>query len=240
MLVNPQVDPIFSQWDSVDSPGCALGVIHQGQMVYRHNYGMAQPSPEIPISSDTIFYIASMGKQFTAMSILLLEEQGRLSLNDDIRQHIPEFPDYGSPITIEDLIHHTSGIKDYLLLWVSAGGYINLASVYSDIGSLDEQKSLDLLSSQTALDFAPGTNFQPRKLPDCPEGVRTLQSSSPTIMTPVLAEGRGRVHLGMMAGDHFPRKNAWLTPPGMCEKYRFSEKRTHFGQFLGAVLRTQC
>lgn len=159
MLVNPQVDPIFSQWDSLDSPGCALGVIHQGQMIYRHNYGMAQPALKIPITNDTIFYIASMGKQFTAMSILLLEEQGRLSLNDDIRQYIPEFPDYGSPITIKDLIHHTSGMKDYLLLWVYAGGYNDLAAAYSDIGSLDEQKALDLLTSQMALDFTPGTNF---------------------------------------------------------------------------------
>lgn len=156
---NPQVDQIFSEWDNSNSPGCALGVIHKGQLIYRHNYGMAQPALEAPISDNTVFYIGSMAKQFTAMSILLLVEQGRLSLDDNIRKYIPEFSDYGFPITIQHLLHHTSGITDYLLEWIYGGDYKALADVYPDIGSLDEQKALDLLTSQTALDFIPGTQY---------------------------------------------------------------------------------
>lgn len=156
---NPQVDQIFSEWDNSNSPGCALGVIHKGQLIYRHNYGMAQPALEAPNSDNTVFYIGSMAKQFTAMSILLLVEQGRLSLDDNIRKYIPEFSDYGFPITIQHLLHHTSGITDYLLEWIYGGDYKALADVYPDIGSLDEQKALDLLTSQTALDFIPGTQY---------------------------------------------------------------------------------
>lgn len=156
---NPQVDQIFSEWDNSNSPGCALGVIHKGQLIYRHNYGMAQPALEAPISDNTVFYIGSMAKQFTAMSIILLVEQGRLSLDDNIRKYIPEFSDYGFPITIQHLLHHTSGITDYLLEWIYGGDYKALADVYPDIGSLDEQKALDLLTSQTALDFIPGTQY---------------------------------------------------------------------------------
>jgi CubicO group peptidase (beta-lactamase class C family) len=111
---------MFSQWDRSDSPGCALGVVQNGQFIYRRNYGMAQPESKTPISADTVFYIGSMGKQFTAMSILLLVEQGKLSLNNDIRKYIPELLDYGHPITIQHLIHHTSGIPDFFLLWAKA------------------------------------------------------------------------------------------------------------------------
>jgi CubicO group peptidase (beta-lactamase class C family) len=95
-----------------------------------------------------------MSKQFTAMCVLLLAEEGKLSLTDDIRHYIPEIPDYGHLITIEHLVHHTSGIRDYLLLWMKAG------KGYGDAGSIDEESSLALLARQPALDFVPGERYE--------------------------------------------------------------------------------
>ena len=84
-----RVDQVFAQWDKPDSPGCALAVIRDGEIVYERGYGMADLDRRVPISPKTVFYIGSTSKQFTAMSILLLEEQGKLSLDDDIPEGIP-------------------------------------------------------------------------------------------------------------------------------------------------------
>ena len=116
-----KVDQLFGQWDKADSPGCALGVIRNGQFVYKRGYGMANLEYNIPISPTSIFWIASTSKQFTAMSIALLARQGKLSLDDDIRKYLPEMPQYQRPVTIRHLIHHTSGIRDYAVLLFYAG-----------------------------------------------------------------------------------------------------------------------
>jgi len=116
-----KVDKLFSKWDKPDSPGCALGVIMDGQLIYKRGYGMANLEHGIPITSKSVFRIGSTSKQFTAMCIVLLGEEGKLSLDDDIRKYINEMPDYGHPITIRHLLHHTSGIRDYLTLMSLAG-----------------------------------------------------------------------------------------------------------------------
>ncbi len=118
-----KVDEIFAQWDKPDSPGCALGIIKDGQFIYKRDYGIANRDYNVPISPTTSFYIASTSKQFTAMSIALLASQGKISLDDDIRKYVPEIPQYQSPITIRHLVHHTSGLRDYLELTMLAGGY---------------------------------------------------------------------------------------------------------------------
>lgn len=146
-----RVDQVFAQWDKPDSPGCALTVIQDGEIIYKRGYGMANLEHRVPISSKTVFYIGSTSKQFTAMSILLLEEQGQLSLDDDIREYIPELPQYDHPITIRHLIHHTSGIPDYLALWQLAGRDFAAA--------MPEGEVLDLLTQQEPL-FAPGDRFR--------------------------------------------------------------------------------
>ena len=87
-----EVDALFSRWDRPDSPGCAIGVIRDGRLVYQRGYGMANLDHSIPISGKTVFYIASTSKQFTALSIAWLAALGRLSLTDDIRRYIPELP----------------------------------------------------------------------------------------------------------------------------------------------------
>lgn len=146
-----KVDQLFAEWDKPDSPGCALGIIKDGKMIYRHGYGTANLEHNIPISSETVFYIASTSKQFTAMSILLLADQGRISLDDDIRRYLPEFPKYSNLITIRHLIYHTSGIRDYLELMGLAG--MNVSNIYTD------EDIIELLTRQKELNFKPGDRF---------------------------------------------------------------------------------
>src|SRR5439155_20675618 len=110
--VTAQVDKIFEKWDKRDTPGCALGIYKDGQIVYKRGYGMANLNDDVPITPATVFHVASMSKQFTAASIVLLVQQGTLSLDDDVRKYIPELPDFGERITIRHLVYHTSGLRD--------------------------------------------------------------------------------------------------------------------------------
>ena len=110
--VAKQVDKVFEKWDRPDSPGCALGIYKDGQIVYKRGYGIANLNDDIPITPATVFHVASMSKQFTAASVLLLAQQGKLSLDDDVHKYIPELPDFGERITLRHLLHHTSGLRD--------------------------------------------------------------------------------------------------------------------------------
>jgi CubicO group peptidase (beta-lactamase class C family) len=107
-----KVDQIFSAYVKPGSPGCSLGVIRDGEFVYRKAYGLASLELAVPLSSQSVFYIASASKQFTAASVVLAAEQGFLSLDDDVRKYIPELPDYGHAITLRQMIHQTSGFRD--------------------------------------------------------------------------------------------------------------------------------
>src|SRR5215475_7093557 len=97
--LNEKVDKLFVQWDKPDSPGCALGVIKDGKLVYKRAYGSANLEYNAPLSADSVFYIASTSKQFTAASVLLLARRGAISLEDDIAKYFPELPKYEAPIT---------------------------------------------------------------------------------------------------------------------------------------------
>ncbi len=145
-----KVDDLFAEWDKPDSPGCSLAVVRDGQIVYKRGYGSANLELGVPITLHSVFYVGSVSKQFTVFCIALLAQEGKLSLDDDIRKHIPEMPDYGDPITIRHLIHHTSGIRDYLELENIAG---------LDPGSYHEQDVLELLTRQKSLNFAPGEEY---------------------------------------------------------------------------------
>ena len=107
-----QTDKVFAKWDSTASPGCALSVIRNGQIIYKRGYGMANLDHDVPITPETVFHVASVSKQFTAAAILLLAQDGKLSLDDDVRKFITELPDFGVRITIRHLIYHTSGLRD--------------------------------------------------------------------------------------------------------------------------------
>jgi CubicO group peptidase (beta-lactamase class C family) len=114
--LSKKVDEVFAEWDKTDSPGCSVGVYRDGEIEYARGYGMANLDYGIALSSKSVFRIGSTSKQFTAMCIALLAEEGKLSPDDDIRKYIPEFPDYPTPVTIRHLVHHTSGLRDYLTL----------------------------------------------------------------------------------------------------------------------------
>src|ERR1700722_7791969 len=145
------VDEVFEDLTAPWSPGCALGVYRDGQMIYAKGYGLANVEDSVPITPKSVFDIGSTSKQFTAASILLLEKQNKLSINDDVRKYLRELPDYGKKITILQLLNHTSGLRDYLTLMELAG--INTDSVTTD------EDALALIVRQRALNFAPGSEW---------------------------------------------------------------------------------
>ncbi|HEX8150466.1 MAG TPA: serine hydrolase domain-containing protein [Pyrinomonadaceae bacterium] len=147
-----KVDAFLSQWDKNDMPGCAVGVVKDGRLVYKRGFGMANLDYDVPNTPSTLFNLASMSKQFTAMSIALLAQQGKLSLDDDIRKYVPELPEYDDAITIRHLIHHTSGIRDYQSLLFFSGLGVNNA--YSP------KAILNMLARQKNLSYKPGSKFQ--------------------------------------------------------------------------------
>ena len=146
-----RVDRVFSAYTNPGSPGCALGVYRDGRMLYARGYGMASLADATFITPATIFDIGSTSKQFTAASILLLAQQGKLSLDDDVRRFIPELPVYQAPITIRHLLHHTSGIRDYIGLLTIAGADIS--------GRTTAKQALDAIVRQRALNFDPGAEM---------------------------------------------------------------------------------
>ena len=116
-----RVDAVFRAFDRVDSPGCAVGVYRDGRILYARGYGMANLELGVPNTPRTVFDIGSVSKQFAATAILLLAQDGKLSLSDDIRKYFPELPAYASGVTIRHLLNHTSGIRDFLTLMGLAG-----------------------------------------------------------------------------------------------------------------------
>lgn len=146
-----QIDALFAAWDRPDSPGCALGIVHEGALVYARGYGMADLEHGVPITPTTVFDIASISKQFTAWCVLVLAHEGRLDLDDSIRRYCPEVPDYGPAITLRHLLHHTSGLRDYLSIWPVAG--------LPDANVFRREDVYATIARQRALNFAPGINY---------------------------------------------------------------------------------
>jgi CubicO group peptidase (beta-lactamase class C family) len=150
------VDEVFSDLTVAGSPGCALGVYREGRVIYSKGYGLANVEEGVAISPKSVFDIGSTSKQFTAASILLLEKQGKLSVNDDVRKYIPELTDYslakpGQKVTLLQMLNHTSGLRDYLVLFDLAG--VNIDSVTTD------EDALALIARQKSLNFAPGSEY---------------------------------------------------------------------------------
>lgn len=146
-----RVDALFTEWDKENSPGAALGIFKDGRIIYARGYGMANLDYNIPITPRSVFRTGSIGKQFTAMCIAILAEQGKLTLDDDIRRFLPEMHEFNPPVKIKHLIHHTSGVRDYLLLQGLAGRVSGYFYTSPEV--------LDLLSRQKGLDFPPGSEF---------------------------------------------------------------------------------
>lgn len=148
---NPEVDNIFKPWDKPGSPGAALAVMKDDEVIYKKGYGYAQLEYDIPITPSTIFHVASVSKQFTAFSIVLLANQGQLSLDDDIHTYLPEVPDFGKTITIRHLIHHTSGLRDQWEMLAMAGWRLD------DV--ITKEHILTAVRNQRELNFIPGDEY---------------------------------------------------------------------------------
>ena len=146
-----EVDAVFQEWDDEGLPGCAVGVMHEGELIYAQGYGMANLDWGIPIDPSTVFYIGSISKQFAAAAVALLHMEGVVSLDDDVRRHIPELPDYGETVTLRHLIHHTSGIRDTYALLNLAG--LRVADAH------DDDEYLELIAGQGSLNFPPGEEY---------------------------------------------------------------------------------
>ncbi len=148
-----KIDPIFSGFtrEGAMSPGCAVGVYRAGEIVFSKGYGYADLEHDAPLTDTTPVYTASVSKQFTAAAVLLLAADGKISLDDDVRKYIPELPNLGKRITVEQLLHHTSGLRDYHLLLLLAG--LNEEDV------ITSREVLWLISHQHALNFPPGSHY---------------------------------------------------------------------------------
>ncbi|MBS1912956.1 MAG: serine hydrolase [Bacteroidetes bacterium] len=147
-----RVDSVFAAMNHADAPGCAVGIYRDDRIVYEHGYGGADLEHAVAITPRTVFDIGSMSKQFTAACLLLLAQEGKLSLDDDVHRYLPELPDYGAPITIRNLLNHTSGLRDYLGLMALSGHNID------DVTTPDD--ALRMIVRQKGLDFPPGTQHQ--------------------------------------------------------------------------------
>lgn len=145
------IDAIFAQFDQPGSVGCALGVARNGEFLYKKGYGYANLDWDIPITPTTVFYVGSVSKQFTAATIALLAHDGLLSLDDSIREYLPEMPLCDPPVTLRHVLHHTSGIPDMYRVMNDNG--------LSTWDRFSREEALELLARQ-ALDFPPGERYQ--------------------------------------------------------------------------------
>ncbi len=149
--IEQRIDEIFTQWDQKDAPGASVAVVKNGAIVFEKGYGMANLEYDVPNTPSTVFHIASVSKQFTVFSVLLLQSQGKLDLDDDVRKHLPELPDFGERITLRHLATHTSGMRDQWNLLAMAGWRLD------DVITKDH--IMKLVERQKDLNFNPGDQF---------------------------------------------------------------------------------
>ncbi len=144
-----RLDELFKPWTRAGSPGAAVAVIQHGRLVFEKGYGLANLEYDIPVTPQSVYHVASVSKQFTAMALVLLEQDGKLSLEDDVHKYLPELPEYGHPITLRQLLQHTSGIRDQWQTLALAGWRLD------DV--ITQKQILRVLFRQKELNLAPGT-----------------------------------------------------------------------------------
>lgn len=147
--VGARIDSIFAAEVRPGGPGCAIGVYREGELVLARGYGVVSTESGAAITPQTLFDLGSASKPFTALAVLTLEGQGRLSLDDDVRRYVPELPVYDAPIRIRDLLQHTSGLRDYGAMGELSGRHVATM-----------QDFLDLLAGQRSLNFTPGSRHE--------------------------------------------------------------------------------
>jgi CubicO group peptidase (beta-lactamase class C family) len=146
------VDRLFDTWRGTETPGCAVGVSRHGRRLLERGYGMANLETGTPIQPGTIFHAASIAKQFTAMAVMLLVRDGKVSLDDDIRRFIPELPDYGTAITVRHLLTHTSGLRDFFEMLILARGRF-------EEDRITDADMMDMITRQRVLNYSPGAEY---------------------------------------------------------------------------------
>jgi CubicO group peptidase (beta-lactamase class C family) len=144
-----QIDALFNDFDGAESPGAVVMVIREGKVIYEKGYGMSNVEQKLPCTTSTNFRLASVSKQFTATSILILAEQKKLSVDDPITKFFPEFPAYGNQITVRHLLSHRSGLIDYEDL-IPDGTKIQVS----------DRNALNLVQQQNKTNFPPGSDFR--------------------------------------------------------------------------------
>jgi len=145
----PRIDAIFAEYSKPGSPGCAFALYERGRVLYAKGYGLASIEHGVAIDPrKTVFDLGSTSKQFTAASILLLAQDGKLKLDDSVRKYVPELPAYFEKVTLDHLLHHTGGVRDYIGLLMLGG--INIQDRTTDTDALRA------IARQQALDFEPG------------------------------------------------------------------------------------
>ena len=133
-------------------PGCAAAVSLNGETVFEKAFGLADMEHNVPNTTQTIFESGSVAKQFTAAALVLLQQDGKLSLDDPVRKYIPELPDYGTPLTIRHLLNHTAGLRDW-------GTVLSLTGAGRGERVISQDLALDVITHQRALDFTPGAEY---------------------------------------------------------------------------------
>lgn len=141
-------DELLASWNNPDKPGLAVAVIRNAETCYERGAGIADLSHRVPITTSTVFNAGSVSKHFTAFAAFLLEDAGKLSLNDDIRDHLPELPVYDTPVRINHLIYHTSGINEHLETLILAGKW------FDDLW--ERHETMAAIRSQRTTSFTPG------------------------------------------------------------------------------------
>lgn len=175
-----EVDSIFADYTKA-TPGCAVGVTHRGSLIFSKGYGMANLDYGIPIQPDSKFMIASISKQFTAASLLMMEQEGLLDLDENLKTYIPELPDFETPITARQMIHHTSGLRDlFSLLALNDVGLDNTTT---------PEATFDLISRVSKLNFVPNTEYN--------------YSNSSYFLMSILVENLSEMSLREYADKHF-------------------------------------
>ncbi len=146
-----KIDSIFKKYDNLETPGLAIGIVKDGETIFTKGYGMASLEYGIPVSDSTVFTLCSVSKQFTVLGLMLMVEQGLVSLDDDIRKYVPELPDYGTTITLRQLANNTSGLRSHLRL-LGLKGYI--------ADDMINQKTVEeIIFSQRELNNIPGEAY---------------------------------------------------------------------------------
>lgn len=146
-----KIDSLFLEWNKPNHPGGAIGIMQDGKTLFSHAYGLASMEYLVPNTAGTIFNTGSVSKQFTAMGIMVLHQQGKLSVDDEIRIYLPELPDFGEKITIRHMLHHTSGLR-------SLHAMLELAGWRGDDSRTNEDLNRFMLN-QRDLNFKPGDEY---------------------------------------------------------------------------------